>query len=140
MNAILTLALKDLKVISRDKFALFWIFAFPLMYALFFGALLGVGDDREQSRIPIAIVDEDRSESSSALVDRLASHESLRVDRDGDVVVLESAEQARDDVQKGRKVAFLRIPEGFERDLPVLRSFVDGGGLQPGPAPGGPSR
>ncbi len=37
MNAILTLALKDVKLLFRDKFALFWIFAFPLMFAFFFG-------------------------------------------------------------------------------------------------------
>ena len=34
-GGIWTLAKKDLKLLFRDRFALFWVFAFPLMYCMF---------------------------------------------------------------------------------------------------------
>jgi ABC-2 type transport system permease protein len=34
------IAAKDLKVLSRDRVALFWVFVFPLVFALFFGSVL----------------------------------------------------------------------------------------------------
>ena len=43
MNRIVTLAFKDLAVLAREKEALFWIFLFPLIFALFFGFLSGGG-------------------------------------------------------------------------------------------------
>ena len=33
MKSVLALARKDLKLMFRDKFALFWVFAFPLKFA-----------------------------------------------------------------------------------------------------------
>ena len=117
MGAILTLAGRDLKSILRDKFALFWIFAFPLMYALFFGSIFGGDDEGARSRIPIAVVDEAGSEASAGLVQRLAEHESLRVSRDGEGTDapprLDSLEDARGAVRRGQKVAYLRILPGY---------------------------
>ena len=46
MNQILTVALKDLALLRRDKMGLFWIFIFPLIYAVFFGALTGGSECR----------------------------------------------------------------------------------------------
>jgi len=122
MSAILTLAAKDLKVVVRDKFALFWLFAFPLGYALFFGSIFGNGDGGgTRGQIRIAIVDEDRSEPSRALAERLADHDALRVDREptaegsdgvGDVAYA-SLEDARAAVRAGQRVAYLHIPPGY---------------------------
>lgn len=118
MSPILTLAVKDLKLVLRDKFALFWLFAFPLMYALFFGSIFG-GDDDDgaRSRISIAVVDEDGSTASDSLVKRLAEHESLRVERDGEAEDAaprrHTLDEAREAVRKGQKVAYLRIFEGY---------------------------
>ena len=41
MNEILTLAGKDLRLLVRNRASLFWILAFPLMLALFFGLTFG---------------------------------------------------------------------------------------------------
>ena len=45
MKPVLVLALKDLKLIYRDKFGLFWLLVFPLLMALFFGSIFsGAGE------------------------------------------------------------------------------------------------
>lgn len=60
MRPILTLALKDIKLILRDKAGLFWIIGFPLLMALFFGAIFGGSGGSSVSSVEIAIVDEDK--------------------------------------------------------------------------------
>jgi len=39
MKAVIALAVKDIKLLLRDPFGLFWLLAFPLLMALFFGAI-----------------------------------------------------------------------------------------------------
>ena len=43
MSAVVTLALKDLKLLIRNRASLFWILGFPLLLALFFGLVFGGG-------------------------------------------------------------------------------------------------
>lgn len=115
MNAIIALAKKDLLLMLRDKFALFWIFAFPLMFALFFGAIYGNGGGEGGSRISLAVVDEDASDLSLALVERLGESSSLELELLATAAgaVPYDAAAARAAVQKGRLNAFLRIPAGY---------------------------
>ncbi len=118
MGPILTLALKDVKLVVRDKFALFWLFAFPLIYALFFGAIFGSDDgDGSRGRMGVAIVDDDGSQASRDLAARLADHSALRVDRvsEGDdaAPLLHSVEDARDLVRRGKLAAYIQILPGF---------------------------
>lgn len=124
MKPVTALAVKDLRLIVRDKFALFWIFAFPLMFALFFGAIFG-SDSGGGGRgaISLAIVDEDRSHGSRRLVEHIADNESVRVQRVGELaegqdpdslpIEFTTREDAREQVQKGRRAAYLRIPAGY---------------------------
>ena len=39
MKILWTLAWKDLRLLGRDRFGVFWVLAFPLMMALLFGAI-----------------------------------------------------------------------------------------------------
>ena len=39
MSKALLLAVKDVKVILSDKGNIFWVFGFPVVFALFFGAI-----------------------------------------------------------------------------------------------------
>jgi ABC-2 type transport system permease protein len=43
MRVALTIALKDLRHLWRDRFGMFWVVAFPLLMALFFGAIFSGG-------------------------------------------------------------------------------------------------
>ena len=115
MRTILTLASKDLKLLFRDKFALFWVFAFPLMYALFFGSIFGDGGGGARGGMSIAIVDEDGGAEAASLIERLSEHDSVRVQRveDTEEIYLHDLEEASALVRKGKKLAYIRIPEGY---------------------------
>lgn len=116
MKPVLALAVKDLRLLVRDRFALFWILAFPLMFALFFGAIFGDGGEGGGA-LSLAIVDEDASDGSRALVASLAVNDSVRLTRvgEGSDAPLETLalERARELVQKGQRLAYLRIPAGY---------------------------
>lgn len=105
MKKAMLLAVKDVRVILSDKGNIFWVFGFPVLFALFFGAIFsGIG--REPSGMKVAVVDEDGSELSSLYVSKLESHESLktvRLDRD----------EAIDRVRRGKVAAAVVLKPGF---------------------------
>jgi len=108
MKPILTLAWKDIRLQTRDYFGLFWIFVFPVLYALFFGVVFsGAGGAGKDGRaLNIAVVDEEQSPGSKAFLERLEKSPALKLhplDR----------EQAREAVLKGKFVAYLVIESGF---------------------------
>ena len=43
MRPMLTLTLKDLLLLWRNKAALFWVIVFPLAFGLFYGAIISRG-------------------------------------------------------------------------------------------------
>lgn len=129
MGAVLTLAWKDLRILFRDRFAMFWILAFPVLYAVFFGVVFGDdGGDGNRGRLSLALVDGDDSTLSAGLIERLAQHDSVVVDRaeDGSVVLTE-LEAARESVRKGRRTAYVAIPAGFGDDPWALFAGKDAG-------------
>jgi ABC-2 type transport system permease protein len=105
MRAILVLALKDLRLRVREPIGLFWTFVFPLIFALFFGAMFG-GDTNRTRPLDVAVIDEDHSALSQALADRLGRSEALNVQ------ALDPA-AARDAVRRGRLSAVILIKPGF---------------------------
>ncbi len=104
MKPILTLALKDIRVLTRDWFGLFWIAVFPLMFALFFGAIFS-GQGRANP-ISIAVIDEEQSAGSKEFIARLKQSEALKVEH-------VDVEAAREQVKKGKRVAYLVVKSGF---------------------------
>ena len=105
MNRVATLALKDLKLLYRDKAGLFFTFGFPLVFSIFFGIIFaGIGEG--SSKMRIVVVDEDRTDGSRAFVTLLAESEELDV---------EEADRATaaDLVRRGKRVAYVALPKGF---------------------------
>lgn len=78
MRAVLAIALKDLRILSRQKPALFWALGFPLLMALFFGAIFS-GGSGGRSAMPIAVTDLDGSDYSRRLVQELRKSDALAV-------------------------------------------------------------
>ncbi len=105
MRRILTLALKDLLLLWRDKFGLFWVAIYPLAFAIFFGLIFSSGDD-EPTAIRIAVVDEDSSSYSSDFIEKLEKSELL------DVVRL-SADDAKERIRRGKLTAYIVVEKGF---------------------------
>lgn len=88
MNAVLTLAMKDLRLLSRDRMALFWVVGFPLVMAFLFGAMFGGSgggeDDSGPGAIPIALVDAEGSAGSKAFAASLEASKEVAVTRAAD--------------------------------------------------------
>ena len=117
---VVRIAKKDLRLLWADKVGMFWVLAFPLIMALFFGVIFGGGGGGGASALRIAVVDLDRSDASRAFVERLVESDALRVwpeesddaeDRERARTITEDA--ARDMVRRGAIVAYLAIPEGY---------------------------
>jgi ABC-2 type transport system permease protein len=112
MPAIGALIGKDLRLLTRDRGALFLTFAWPLLLAIFFGALGGFGgtetggDASKTTAMTVLAIDEDRSEASVALLAQL--------DADPRVIVAAAEfDQARAQIRRGEAPAYLRIERGF---------------------------
>ena len=125
MNQIVTVALKDLALLRRDKMGLFWIFIFPLLYAVFFGTLTGGSGERGMGAIALAVVDEDGTPGSAALVARLEKSPALRVTRS-------NRDDSRQAVRRGRLTGYVVVPKGygehaesFRPDGPALEVGID---------------
>ena len=128
MNALLVLVRKDLLLYFSNRRALLITLAAPIAIAAFFGSLFGTSKDAERSKVPIAIVDLDRSATSKRIVDAMTADASL------DVQPLD-ATQAADAVRRGKLRALLTLPAGFgdaapralfgRRDKPAIELLYD---------------
>ena len=105
MNSILSLAIKDLKLMARDKVGLFFIVGFPILMGVFFGLVMG-GSGSSSSPMQVAVVDEDNSAMSKVFVGLLKENESV------ETVELGKAE-AIDRVRQGKLVGVIVIPKEF---------------------------
>lgn len=105
MNAILTLAAKDLRLLLRDRMGLFFIVVFPVIYGVFFGSMFG-GGGGSSAKLNIAVADED---------DTPASHRFVKdLDKSGSVALTSSTrDEAMESVRLGKQTAFVAIPKGF---------------------------
>ena len=105
MNKVLLLAVKDLRVLLSDKGNIFWVFGFPVLFALFFGAIYS-GAGKGPTGMKIAIADEDKSAFSSSYVSKLESDEAL------DIIQV-SRDEAIEHVRKGKVAAAVVLNKGF---------------------------
>jgi ABC-2 type transport system permease protein len=105
MKPVVALARKDLRLLLRNRGALFFAFGWPIMMALLFGAIFS-GSSKGMQAIPVALVDEDGSAGSRAFVEMLVKGPELAIDRRGRV-------EAEDLVRKGKRVAWILLPKGF---------------------------
>lgn len=112
MKKVLILAVKDLKVLLSSKGNIFWVFGFPVMFALFFGAIYS-GAGEEPSGIRIAIVNEDQSEFSASFVSKLQADEALQISQ-------LSRDEAIEQIRKGKVAAAVILKKGFGDGLEAL--------------------
>ena len=131
MHRILALARKDIRLLFTDKESLFWIFAFPLMFSLFFGFMFSTGQSGT-GKIHLAVVDLDGTDGSKKFMAKLRESKSLEIHQartDGTPLDRETAQAS---VRKGDYTAFLVIPKGygktvdeFWQDAPPLEIGID---------------
>lgn len=108
MMPILTLALKDLRLLFRDRLNFFFTFIFPVMFAVLFGLIFsGGGGGGEKGGVPLAVVNEDGG---------VASKEFIRdLGKDSALAVTEVPGRAEGEalVRKGAASACVVVPEGY---------------------------
>jgi ABC-2 type transport system permease protein len=104
LGPVLALAAKDLRLLVRNRAALFFSLGWPVLIALFFGLIFGGGGER--GRIQVGGVDEDGSPASAALLERLAATEGVQVTPLG-----RAEAEAR--VRSGTLTAAVMVPKGY---------------------------
>jgi ABC-2 type transport system permease protein len=125
MNKVLSLAIKDLRVLISDRGNIFWVFGFPVIFALFFGAIYS-GAGNGPSGMDIAVVNEDNSDFSNSYISKLESDEALKI-------VKLSRDEAIEQVRKGKVAAAIILKKGigdgfeglFSQDDPKLEIASD---------------
>ncbi len=110
MKALFSIAMKDLRLLARDKMGMIFILLFPLFLALFFGAVFGGGGSRKGA-LKIAVIDNDSSKASQGYLNKLQSIDMLKL-----VPML--LDQAKEQVRQSKLVAYLHIPKGFGKSGP----------------------
>ncbi len=113
MSPVLSMAMKDLRLLARDRMSLFFVALFPVIYGIFFGAIGSSMGGEGSAGFTIAAVDLDNSPQSQAFIADLDALETL-------TVVEAGAEEARNRVRTGSLTAFVVIPEGFGETAGIL--------------------
>src|SRR5213596_169590 len=99
---------KEFIVVARDPLTLFFFFFPPLIEMVAFGYAL----DNDVKHMAMLVFNEDRTVESRQLIDRFVNTETFRV-----VGEVQSLEQLKSEMRKGRAYAALDIPPNFTRDL-----------------------
>ncbi len=95
-------ALHDLRMTLADRGAVLWMFILPVVFATFFGLVIGGGSDPASARASLTLVDHDRGVVARSLVTALAG-EGIEID-----------ERSHDEVVRSDDVVrTLVIPAGF---------------------------
>jgi ABC-2 type transport system permease protein len=103
MRPIIALALKDLRILLRSRGRIFFTFIWPIIVTILFGLAFGGGSDA-QSKVKIALVDEDNSDGSRAFAKSLEdSFDLAPMDR-------AAAENA---VRRGQRTGYIVLTPGF---------------------------
>ena len=110
MNALTALIRKDLVLYFSNKRALAITLAAPILIAAFFGSVMG-GPPKKPTRVPVAIVDLDRSPTSKIIVDAMKADPSFELKEvpEPEAVTL---------VREGKIRAAAVIPAGFGEAAP----------------------
>jgi linearmycin/streptolysin S transport system permease protein len=105
MRTVLTMAMKDLRLMSRDWLGMFFIIGFPIAIGLFFGQIMGPFDTKKAS-LNIAVVDEDKSAMSARFIEALRDTGNLSIETPDRATAMEH-------VRRGQLVGMIAVPKGF---------------------------
>jgi ABC-2 type transport system permease protein len=99
---------KEFIVVWRDPMTLFFMFFPPLIEMVAFGYAL----DNDVKHMATIILNEDRTVESRQLIDRFVNTQTFRV-----VGEVQSLDELKSEMRKGRAYVGLEIPPTFTRDL-----------------------
>ncbi|RPI24715.1 MAG: ABC transporter permease, partial [Acidobacteria bacterium] len=105
MRETIAIAVKDLRLMLRDKAGFFFVFFFPLLIAIFFGTLF-VNEGHQTNRLKVFVIDEDNSSASRSFVERLKGAAELDARP-------ASRQEAFNRVRRGEATAYIVVLRGF---------------------------
>jgi ABC-2 type transport system permease protein len=112
MRALVTLTTANIKSFLRDRAALFWTLAFPLIFIIMFGAIFTGGGDSTRT---YAWVDQDGSARSNALRAALADVDKVELVDDDEDAALAA-------MRKGEVDGVFVVPAGYGAAVDALAS------------------
>lgn len=104
MKQSIAIALKDLRLMPRNKGGMFFTFVWPILVTVLFGIMFGGNSDGEQNKVRVAIVDNDNSDGSRDFLKKL--EESF------ELTPMTRAE-AENAVRRGQRTGFIVVTPGF---------------------------
>ncbi len=110
LRPIAAIAVNELRRVGRDRTALFFALALPIIIIVIIGSTF-----TDENALGVGVVDRDESVRSTALIDALDATDGLAVDR------YDSIDTMRRDIRTGTVAAGVVVPGGFGAE-------VDGGG------------
>jgi ABC-2 type transport system permease protein len=102
VNALLLLTVANIKSFTRDRAALFWTLAFPLIFVILFGSIFSGGNNQRT----IGLADLDSSPASARLAEAFRSISGVQV-----VEATEADLTAR--MKKGELSSVIVVPQGY---------------------------
>ena len=105
MSTLITIAIKDLRLLMRDRMNAFFTFVFPLLIAILFANIFG----GQRSDLAIAVVNEDGGSAATAFVADLKSAGGLKLHE------VANRQEAETLVRTEKAIASVVIPAGFEK-------------------------
>ena len=116
MRALSALTIANIKSFVRDRAAIFWTLAFPILFVVLFGSIFSGGT----TRFEVGWVDHDRSEASRRLRDEGFGGIRLLELRDG------SEEESLERMRAGDLRAVIVVPAGLQQA--IARGMTGGRG------------
>ncbi|MGH9193438.1 MAG: ABC transporter permease [Acidimicrobiales bacterium] len=113
MSAITAIALNELRRVGRDRTALFFAFALPIVIIVIIGSTFS-----NENVLDVGVLDEDGSTRSDALLATLDDTEGLSADR------YDSIDTLRRDIRTGTVAAGVVVPAGFGADVDAGESVT----------------
>jgi ABC-2 type transport system permease protein len=104
MTQVIALALKDMRLLLRNRGRIFFTFIWPIIVTVLFGLAFGGSGNGEQGKVKVAVVDEDNTDGSRAFTKRLEDSFELTAMNRAD------AENA---VRRGQRTGYIVLTPGF---------------------------
>ena len=120
MTPIWSIALKDLRILFRDRSALAFIFGFPLIFTAIFGVVYGGGSRDKGSPIKILVCNQDSGKHGAELLDTMREMEMK-------VEVVGTQKSMDERIKKGSEALGLTLPKDYSEQLDrTILASVDG--------------
>jgi len=109
------LFISDLKMLARNRQALFWVLFFPLMFTAIFGLFFG----KNTNIGTIAVIDKSNNQISQGLVTTLEKTDVFKIQTESDLPA------AKDEIQRSIISAVVYIPKNFGSTSPIAPKQVE---------------